>query len=59
MAMPWNTQGISVTKSSWLPGWQFSVWHANGIDMGGAPTEDEAWKKARTIARFHGIPPVA
>lgn len=53
MTVPWNTNGISVMQCSYLPGWQFSVWHANGIDTGAGDTEAEAWEKARAIARFH------
>lgn len=54
MSADWNTNGISVYECSWLPTrWQFSVWHGNGIDMGGAASEEEAWDKARAIARFH------
>lgn len=51
---PWNTSGIGVFKYSWVPGrWQFSVWHPNGADFGVAPSESEAWTKARAILRFH------
>lgn len=58
MKPPWNTYGVSVFECSWLPTrWQFSVWHANGVDMGGAASEEEAWDKARSIARFHGSLP--
>jgi hypothetical protein len=54
MSVPWNTSGISVFECSWLPmRWHFSVWHAGGFDMGGAASEEEAWEKARAIARFH------
>ena len=54
----WNTNGINVFECAWLPHrWQFSVWHANGCDMGGAASEEEAWDKARAIARFHRARP--
>jgi hypothetical protein len=54
MTVPWNTYGISVGKASWLPDkWQWSVWHASGIDMGACDTEEDAWTKAREVARFH------
>lgn len=53
MSVPWNTNGISVTRCSYLRGWLYSVWHTNGMDHGAADTEAEAWEKARAVARFH------
>jgi hypothetical protein len=47
-------RGIGVFECSWLPArWQFSVWHAGGLDVGRSATEAEAWERARKIARFH------
>jgi hypothetical protein len=50
----WNMGGIGVFACSWLAArWQFSVWHAGGLDVGRSATEAEAWERARKIGRFH------
>lgn len=46
-----------VCQCSWLPGgWQWSASGPNGMTMGGADSEDEAWEKARAARDALNVP---
>ena len=53
-----NTTGHGVMECSWLPErWQWWAWRPEGMTMGGAATEAEAWEKARAAERATGLQP--